>query len=261
MKAVSRCLVAVLAAVCGGVLPAGAQTTPSTGAGGQTYAYPGVATPRPGDKLEAWIGYGLNRPGNGWADFGFAGFTVALNQTNLLADGWVLRGEAAGGVYTQGFNFQDIALMFGYRMALGQGYLTFFGGPEFERFSTPTNQGFFLAGPYGGGKAAIEYQIPGHVGGFELYSIASYSSIADAFSVNVRPGWRVTENLRIGPEGGYFHNRFYEEGRAGGFVAYWFQGYGTLWLGGGAELPISQATLVNRVSDGYYGYVSWSINR
>jgi hypothetical protein len=222
-------------------------------AGAQTIAYPGASGS--GESLEAWIGYQATRPTNGHSDIGYLGFTHKRDGGPLLSDGLVIRGEGAIGNYNPGsVDFVGASIMAGWRALVGPGYFTGYGGVVFENHDAPRN---FALHAEGGFKAAIEYQTIAPVGGIEFYSISSYSTIADSWSSYLRPGWRLTEYFRLGPEASYFHSDFYEEWKAGAFVAFDVRGWGTFWLGGGWVMPQDAA----RVSDGGYVYVSYSVVR
>lgn len=245
----------------------GAQTQVSTtgavaGATKPSQNISAVTSP-PGDIYEAWFGFGSNQPKGSWAYYGFLGTEIALNQTNLYADGLMLRLDSSAGQFGPApgkGSFSATSMMLGYRWAVGptQGdagpsFITLFAGPDFLYNTLPDN--FNVHGPYGGGKVGLAYQINGPVGGLDLYSLTTYSTIQNAFSAYARPMYRFDTNLRIGPEVAFYNDRFYEEARLGGVFAYYMQPLGgTLWLGGGWLKP----NRVTTISDGYYGYISWS---
>jgi hypothetical protein len=187
----------------------------------------------------------------------FGGFVLALNQMNLNADGWLLRGEFGLGGYNPSVTTHGAALMFGYRTAVGPGFLAGYVGVAYEsHLNTPG--GAIVTGTLGGGKVGIEYLIP-ETGMFELYSLATYSTVFDTAFAFVRPSFRVAPNFRLGPEAMYYRNTAYSDARIGGFVGIKVDQIvrrGEIVLAGGFL-----RALVAGSRDGYYVNATFSIAR
>ena len=250
-----RILVLIVLGLSGGLTAANAQSSAAPGGTATAaQAMPSDRTSRD-DTYEYWFGYGNAIPGGHWSHFGYAGFERALNQTSLYTSGPMLRADFGAGAYKPSVSFFAGSVMLGWREPLGPGYITLYGGPDFLWNNAPDT--FYVHGPHAGGKVALQYQINGHVGGLNLFSFTSYSSIADAFSTYLRPGYRLTTHLRLGPEASFYNDRYYQEERVGGFLAYWFEGHGTLWVGGGWLNPHRNPN----ISGGYYAYVSWGVTQ
>jgi hypothetical protein len=214
-------------------------------------------TPAPGDLLWAWMGYAGSRTPTADYDGGFAGFVLALNQRNLLGDGWLLRGEIYGGVYDPSVRMHGAAMLFGYRAAVGPGFLSAYAGVAYEGHEN-TPVGAVLTGTQGGVKVAIEYLVP-LTGIFELFSIATYTTVFDTYFAFVRPSFRINPSFRFGPEAMAFGNIAYKDVRLGGFI-----GVKMDQLIQRAEIIISggylhPTTAGNR--DGYYINLSLGIAR
>ena len=230
-----------------GTAPTAAQTSSAP-------PFVGVAPiPAPGDVFSAWLGYARTRDFSG----GFGGFVYALNQRNLNAEGFILRGELYGGVYDPSVDTWGWALMFGYRVGLAGGFLTGYAGAAFETHNN-TPIGATIAGSQGGAKFAIEYLIPER-GSFEFYSVATYSTVFETYFAFVRPSFRVAPPFRLGPEVMFFGNSAYRDVKVGGFVGFKIDQIlqrGEIVLSGGYLHP-----LVSGSPDGYYVNVTLSITR
>jgi hypothetical protein len=228
-----------------------------------TYAQQGPQGPAvspvtaPGDVLWAWIGYAGSRTPTSDFDGGFGGFVYALNQRNQLAEGWLLRGEFYGGVYDPSVTMHGAALLLGYRAAVGPGFFAGYAGVAYESHDN-TPLGAVVTGIQGGVKVAIEYILP-LTGMFELYSVATYSTVFDSYFGFIRPSFRVNPSFRIGPEAMAFGNTSYRDVRIGGFVGVKVDQFiqrGEIVVSGGYLHPTTAGS-----RDGYYFNVTLGIAR
>jgi hypothetical protein len=210
----------------------------------------GVSTvPPPGTVFNYWVGYGGTRTFDG----AFAGFVLALNERELMADGWILRGEFGVGAYDPNVLTNGVAVMIGYRTAVGPGFLTGYVGVAYEgHHNSPP--GVRVRGDEAGGKFGLEFQIPER-GMFELYSIATYSTNFDTWFAFIRPSFRVAPNVRLGPEALAFRNLGYRDYKVGGFVGIKMD-RSELIVSGGYVDP-----QVGGLRSGYYVNITFSGNR
>lgn len=175
---------------------------------------PSYLTPAMGPTtLNAWAGYFHTRS----VDVGYAAFVTALNRQNLWSPGWLLRGEFVGGRYDPSVTIHGASLMLGYRTAIAQGgFLSgYFGGAYEAHQNVPI--GATLSGTKGGIKAAVEFNAP-PMGQFDFYGWASYATPFNTYFLFARPGYKVAENLRIGPEAHLFGNDAYRDVKVGAFA-------------------------------------------
>ena len=253
-----------------GAMAARAQDTsaPAQGSGGlsipQTVTENKPAVPWPW--MEAWSGFGMS---NGFYG-GWFGAVIALNQTrNVWADGFVIRVEGLGGHYrytTTGLPtgvsrvpMVDGALMLGYRKVLGSTTITVYGGlnAAYHDNKDPTAR---VRGAETNVKVLAE--LYSQLSPFQdVYAQASFSGAFQKWSVLLRPGFSIRQDVWVGPELQAFGNEGaigsspYKEGRVGAFVQWRFPGQtlSSVLISGGFRAPLADKNInSNRGKSGYY---------
>jgi hypothetical protein len=205
--------------------------------------------------MDVWTGLGVTENFTG----GYVGGVYALNR-NLWADGFVVRGEAQLGVYdATSITTDDVwthgaSLLLGYRARIGQGLLTGYVGANYE---THENDDRFagVRGTEVGFRGLLEYytQFTPYV---DFFGMASYSTAYDTAFLFSRVGFKVVENVWVGPEAAYFRNDApYREQRVGGFVR-----FDQTFTGGGIALAAGYLNPLSDPDDGWYATLNlnWS---
>lgn len=200
-------------------------------------------------QVEVWSG--LDATSN--AVSAFAGATYAPDGS-LSSDGFRIRAVAGLGRYQYSAfltgpsglrrrnvigdsEFADVLL--GYQVQTGLLTIKTFAGLSYSEHTLaprdPANQ---VVGSEFGAKLALETWL--NIGNLTWSSAdLSYSTAHGEFSSRLRFGYRLTENLSIGPEAGAFGNKEFTGGRGGGFVRYEWS-TGELSLSGGVSGDIAE---------------------
>lgn len=237
---------------------------------------PGLVATQPGTNppwMFTWLGGGgqSNAPGGFYGGWGST--ELALNPThNLWTNGFVARLEGLDGHYNYGTTafagglsnvfLSEGSLMFGYRMAVGNGLLTGFVGTTYEDDDNPDPTAV-IRGLKGGGKVLGEYY--GTFGPtFDFFGEASYSTIYNSYFAVARPGVHVASNLIgdsnlwVGPEGSVFGNDApYSEAHAGAFAHLLFPNgiLEDVILDGGYLRPLTTGS-----PPGWYAQIGFGLN-
>jgi cellulose biosynthesis protein BcsS len=233
--------------------------------------FPTQSTPMPGTPpwMETWTGFGFtNHYYGGW----FGGVAALNNTRNVWSDGFVVRFEGTAGHYDYrtssvlggeaNATLHGGGLMVGYRAKVGEGLLTGYVGWNYEHHQT-NDLSASIHGTEVGAKVLAEYYTP--IGtSMDFYGQASYSSAFDTFYLFARPGFKVAQNIWIGPEASLYGNRApFQEWRAGAFIHLQFPQYimGDLIISGGYRDPyksgVSSGTN-HGGSTGYYAQIGMS---
>lgn len=232
-------------------LPAAAQQISPQANPSTWVALPPVGTLSRPIGLYAWSGAGSTNTYYG----GFGGFLWALNG-NLASDGFIIRGETTGGGYryvATGFPHEQVdtvgaGVLLGYRKSIGSGWLTGYVGGNFEEHDNP-DPAAPIRGTHGGVKGLVEYYQPLN-DKFDVSGSASYSTAFSTATVSGRLGYKLIDNLKIGPEITYASNVNSRDSRVGSFISHDTQ-FGVIVLSGGYVKP-----LVNN-PDGYYANIQF----
>jgi hypothetical protein len=206
--------------------------------------------------MDAWLGFGATDTFRGVG----VGGVAALNR-NLWVDGFVVRGEAQLGQYdatsvtTDDVWTHGASLMLGYRAKVGQGFVTGYVGANYETHEND-DRSAAIRGTEVGFRALLEYytQLTPYV---DFYGMASYSTAFDTAFLFGRVGFKVVDNVWVGPEALYFRDDApYREQRVGAFVR-----FDQTFTGGGISLSGGFLNPLSTPDDGWYASLglSWSL--
>jgi hypothetical protein len=234
-------------------LPAAAQTVGQSSAGFS----PPVARPVPGsiNWLYAWSGLGVSNSSTG----GYIGALAPLNG-NLATDGIAFRFDFAGTRYDYTNSFAPFAgtridttsgsVMAGYRKQFGESWLGGYVGGAYESHDNP-DPGAVMRGTQTGAKVLGEYYTP--LGSqFESNGLAFFSSPFSTYFADAKVGYKVVNNIVVGPEGSVFRDTAYSEARLGGYVGF-KTAAGQIDLAAGYVHPLTTSP------DGYYASVNFGL--
>ncbi len=113
----------------------------------------------------------------------------------------------------------------GYQMGWGSWTLKAFAGATFDgHLLTPFDEANEVSGAATGAKAALESWVD-ITPAFWAQLDASYATAHRNYNSRLRVGYRLTQVISLGAEGGGFGNAASDSGRGGGFLRY-------EWLGG-----------------------------
>lgn len=267
MGAEMRSLVAVVAASVSVCLfsSANAQTTSVAPQASPPVQGPTTLNVQPGTVppwMTVWSGGTVTNSFVG----GYVGAVASLNQPrNLWADGPMLRFEGSFGSYKYNsaafpnlnVEVQGAAMMFGYRQKIGEASVAGYLGAAYEAHGNP-DPAANVRGLEGGIKTLAELYSP--LGSsFDFYLQGRYSTVFSSWGGFGRLGYRLVNNIWIGPEatvmGSGRGSSPYREGSVGGFVRVDGAGW-QLAVSGGYRQPLTSGP------DGYYAgiYFGYDFN-
>lgn len=232
--------------------------------------------------LEGWTGFGFQNNFYG----GWLGANIALNPTHdTNTDGFLLRLEGVMGHYNYPTTvlpsgMSEVGLsggsaMLGYRKIVGSATLSGYVGANVEDDANPDPTAN-IRGTATGVKFLGEVYSRLSTNQ-DFYGQAFFTTAFDSWFVLARPGFAITPNIWIGPEGmlmgdgqgpfvgaggctnpgGGLGSCRYDEGRVGGFIHLIYPSqplFGDWTISGGYRVPM----LTNGGPDGYYGQIGLS---
>ena len=172
----------------------------------------------------------------------FIGFSTAPHSTqgdigavysidnNLNQNGWLVRGEFFIGGYDynhvsssrvkQDVSYQGGSAMAGYHWHFqNQSLLSLYGGLEVQN-NDNSDATAFVRGSSVGPKLQAEFETPFLNNKFYSYSMASYTTAWDSYSMMTKVGYRIEPMVSVGPELAVLGDDRVGNARMGGFVGF-----------------------------------------
>lgn len=171
--------------------------------------------------LDIFGGVAVDR--SGW--FADAGFVAAFSK-DLTKSGWLLRARGGGGHYSynvapgvaQGVDYQVGELMVGYQAFINQTRISLYLGANVENHNNPDPLATITGTKWGvKGQGEIFTSLSPN-----MYALlmGSYSTAFNSYFAMGKLGYKVTNNVSIGPEVAALGNDRFDAVRAGAFVGF-----------------------------------------